>query len=52
MEEEDDFIYIATPLCEYNLVEIVEQKLCPRMTGDHHKIKMCNSLLNGMCQLC
>ena len=51
IEQDDDFAYIASPLCEYNLEELIEKKPCQMMLTDNQRIEICTSLLNAVCDL-
>ena len=51
IEQDDDFAYIASPLCEYNLEELIEKEPCPMMLTDNKRIEMCTSLLKAVCEL-
>lgn len=50
---DDDFTYIVTPLCEYNLEEVIGDKSCPirSLIQDDKRMVMCNQLLKGLKEL-
>lgn len=50
MEEDEDFSYMATPLCEYNLEEKIQNKdLSPLSYTE--KIEMCVQLMSALQEL-
>lgn len=52
-EEDDDFLYLASPLCEYNLEEIIENKgnpLRPQLTANK-RASLTYQLMLGIAEL-
>lgn len=52
-EEDDDFVYLALPLCEYNLEEVIENDDNPFRTKLTAKSRasMCDQLMRGVAEL-
>lgn len=50
---DDDFTYITTPLCEYNLEELIEDKSCPlrQALEEKERMLMCSQFLEGLKEL-
>ena len=49
-KHDEDFTYLATPLCEYNLAELIEDKrcdLCNNLTLSR-RIDLCIEFLTGL----
>ena len=51
IETDNDFTYLATPLCEYNLQELIASDNRPIHINDKYRIQMCRDLLNGLSEL-
>ncbi len=51
--EDSYFAYFVTPLCEYNLMELIENKDFPERKGltEHRRLEMCQELLQGLQEL-
>lgn len=52
-KEDEDFAYIVTPLCEYNLEEVIENKQCPWRVNlsSAKRTKLCMDFLLGLKEL-
>ncbi|KAJ8046432.1 Serine/threonine-protein kinase/endoribonuclease IRE1 [Holothuria leucospilota] len=53
IEQDEDFVYFASPLCEYNLEEVIEQKSNP-LRNEFTPLKrasMCYHLMLGLSEL-
>ncbi|KAJ8050598.1 Serine/threonine-protein kinase ppk4 [Holothuria leucospilota] len=53
IEKDDDFVFLASPLCEYNLEEVIEQKSNPlrdKLTL-LKRASMCYQLMLGLSEL-
>ncbi len=51
--EDSYFAYFVTPLCEYNLMELIENKGFPerKVLTEHRRLEMCQELLQGLQEL-
>ncbi len=51
--EDSYFAYFVTPLCEYNLMELIETKHFPERKGltERRRLEMCHELLQGLQEL-
>lgn len=51
--EDEYFLYLVSPLCEYNLYELVENKDFPQREHltDNRRMEMCQQLLHGLQEL-
>ncbi|XP_026076500.1 serine/threonine-protein kinase Nek2-like [Carassius auratus] len=51
--EDTYFAYFISPLCEYNLMELIENKDFPEREGltEHRRLEICQELLQGLQEL-